>query len=143
MYEVVIGDSSTSNSPKNVLKHKLPRIYSEKITSSFVSLRSVNVCFIYLSHSNFILFSCPLYSNNKWDQSITKYPLSFVDQSLLRTTPHSSGMSTTMMSMAWWTLDFVESQIRTHFISLMTFTFDLFNYMILILHIWGPALSSL
>ena len=125
------------------MRGMLQRIELENITGSFASLISITICFMYHSRSTFILFGWPLYGIHKWDQYVEKYPLSFANQYLLRTTPYSLGMLTTMMLIDWWTLGFEATHIRTSFISPMTFTFHLSNCMILVFHVWGFALRFL
>ena len=52
-------------------------------------------------HPDLIFF--PLYGSHMCNQSVEKYPLSLLDQSLLSSKPYASGMSTTTMLMHWWT----------------------------------------
>ena len=66
-FESAYVEVSSSNSPRNVSKQKFPRMEWLNIIGSFVSLRSVTICFIYLSRSTFILFGWPLNGNHKWD----------------------------------------------------------------------------
>lgn len=69
-------------------------------------------------------------TGDKHDQSVAKYPYSFLDQSLLNNSLYASRMSTITMSIYWWTCSSDDKRMMTSLSSPIVWRWVLSNWII-------------